>query len=525
MFKKCLTALGITAGALILGSCGGGGDTYTIFLYQENVVYDENMPVFQRANEYAGIELEGILQTYDTNYDSVYTLQAADIDLVVNDQDTIEASALREGMFADLTNLIEEHAPNLKAYFDANPEQKEWATASDGKIYGIPFYTDGLTAKGYFVRLDWVRILRDNNKLPKGISGSTDEELKASLDNMTVATFEELLKAFVDNKNLINPTATGWYPYFDRDTDFVISELAALWGGTADYYLDENGKVHYGILEDEFHDALNHIIDWAAKGIINTEILNESTDDKRVTYYAQNSGGVTHDWIGTTYSFNSDVYASNLVEDFEVYCFLPPIREDGTRLEPTTRKLIGNVTAINADLPEEDQINLIKWIDFFFTEEGKNLSNWGVEGEDYTVEADGSFKYTENIINDNATALANLYARGAQLQAPGVQDFAYEEAWLSPEAAKAMEDYDQYLNKGYNDLIYPNAKLLTTDYTAVNAAKSSIAELLNQNVATWIKRGTAISDQEWNLFKQSIQSAGSQNVIDVLQRIVDEKNK
>ena len=95
MFKKCLTALGITAGALILGSCGGSGDTYTIFLYQENVVYDENMPVFQRANEYAGIELEGILQTYDTNYDSVYTLQAADIDLVVNDQDTIEASALR----------------------------------------------------------------------------------------------------------------------------------------------------------------------------------------------------------------------------------------------------------------------------------------------------------------------------------------------------------------------------------------------------------------------------------------------
>ena len=135
------------------------------------------------------------------------------------------------------------------------------------------------------------------------------------------------------------------------------------------------------------------------------------------------------------------------------------------------------------------------------------------------------YKYTDNIINDNATALANLYARGAQLQAPGVQDFAYEEAWLSPEAAKAMEDYDQYLNKGYNDLIYPNAKLLTTDYTAVNAAKSSIAELLNQNVATWIKRGTAISDQEWNLFKQSIQSAGSQNVIDVLQRIVDEKNK
>lgn len=517
MFKKLGIGLTALAGVATLTSCGNKSGNYEIFLHQEGVVYNADMPVFQKANEYAGITLDGVLQNSDTNYDSIYTLYGKDASIVVNDQDTIEATALREGIFADLTSLINDHAPNLKKFFDENPEQKAWATASDGKIYGIPFYTDGSTAKGYFIRMDWVKKLEAANKLPSGVS-ATEE----SLNNLTVANFEALLRAFKENKSLLTDS-DNIYPYFDRDSDFAISELASLWGATADYYLNSNGQVVYGVMEDKFKVALNNIVRWYKDGLIDPEILNESTEDKRVTYYAQDSGGMTHDWIGTTYSFNSDVYAANLVEDFEVLCILPPIREDGNRVEPTTRKLIGNVTAINADLSEDDQIKLIKWIDFFFTEEGKNLSNYGVEGEHYTVEADGSFKYTNKILNDNNTALANLYNIGAQLQSPGVQTFDYELAWLSDEAKEAMEAYEPYLNTGYNDLIYPNVKLDSKDYNSVNTAKSSIAELLEQNVAKWLQRGTTISDAEWTQFVQALKKAGADTVVQTLQKTVDAK--
>ena len=58
-------------------------------------------------------------------------------------------------------------------------------------------------------------------------------------------------------------------------------------------------------------------------------------------------------------------------------------------------------------------------------------------------------------MNDKATALANLYNIGAQLQSPGVQTFDYEEAWLSEPARTAMNMYEsnQYINLKYNDLI------------------------------------------------------------------------
>lgn len=517
MFKKLVMGIAAFTGAFTLASCGGSDSEFTIFLYQEGVVYSDTMPVFQRANEYAGITLEGILQKNDTNYDSIYNLRGKNASIVVNDQDTIEATALREGLFADLTNLIEEHAPNLKAYFDSHPQQKEWATASDGKIYGIPFYTEGETAKGYFVRMDWVKKLEAAGKLPAGLKATQE-----SLNTMTVEQFGQLLRAFKNNKSILTD-ADNIYPYFDRDSDFAISELSSLWGATADYYLDDNGKVHYGVLEDSFRDALNHIIEWYKDGLIDPEILTESTEDKRVTYYAQDSGGVTHDWIGTTYSFNSDVYAANLVDDFEVVCILPPARADGTRFEPTTRKLIGNVTAISSDLSEEEQIKLITWIDFFFSKEGQDLANFGVKDVDYTVAEDGSYVYTDQIVNDNNTALANLYNIGAQLQNAGVQTFAYEEAWLSPEAAQAMEDYVPYLNTGYNDLIYPNAKLSSSDYNTVNTAKSAIAELLEQNIASWLRRGTSIGDSEWSEFVASLEKAGANNVVSILQATIDAK--
>ncbi len=530
MIKKLLTGLAASVGVLTLSACGGSSDTYTIFLYQENTVYSDTMPVFQRANDYAGIELEGVLQRYDSNYDSIYALDGKNADIVVNDQDTIEATALNEGIFANLSDLINaENTPNLYNYFNENPTAKAWATASDGNIYGIPFYTEGDTAKGYFIRFDWVKKLADAGKLPSGV-----EATEESLNNINVDEYEAILKAFKDNKNLlVSSNVTTLYPYFDRDSDFAIQELAALWGSNADFYVDDNGQVQYGLQEDTFRTAMDHIIEWRKLGIIDSKIItNTNNEDKRVTYFAQDSGGSTHDWIGTTYTFNSDVYASNLVEDFELLCILPPIQVDEqgnekmengqpVRVEPTRRKLIGNVTAIKNDLSDEDKIKLLKWIDFFFSEEGQELANFGVEGTDWNWEGDKRV-YTDAIVNDNNTALANLYSIGAQLQAAGVQNFDYEEAWLSTEAADAMEAYAPYLNAGYNDLIYPNAKLTKDNYNTVNTNKSKLKETFDKYVAEWLKGGNPISDASWQAFQSALASDGANSVKTILQARYDE---
>lgn len=518
MKKKLLMTTLLAASAITLASCGGSGSELTIFLYQDGHIYNSEMPVYQRANEYADIKLEGVLQKYDTNYDSIYNLRGKDANLVVNDQDTIEATALKDGIFLDLTDLINEHAPNLKKFFDENPEKKTWATASDGKIYGIPFYTDGQTAKAFFVRQDWVTKLAQNNKLPKGVD-------KDKLNDLTVDQFHDLLLAFKNNKSLLT-TADNIYPYFDRDSDFAISELASLWGATGEYYLD-NGTVKYGAIQPEFRAAMEKIAQWYKEGLIEPDILNKSTEDKRVTLFAQNSGGATHDWLGTTYSFNDDVYKANLVEGFEVVCIAPPTRSDGTKHEPTIRKQIGTVTAINASTSEENQIKLMKWIDFWFTEEGYESLNFGIKDVHFT-KTGSEYKFTDKIINDKNTALANLYNIGAQLQSPGCQTFTYEEAWLSEPAKAAMSLYQDsknadnspYLNVDYNKLIYPNIKLSNEDYQKVNTSRSGVNNVYFDQINKWMKGTQQINDSTWNAYVSAMEKAGTTTITSTLQKYV-----
>lgn len=511
MKKKILAAI-LATSAVTLASCGGGGSSsdLSIFLYQENYIYSSDMVVFQKANEHAGITLKGILQKYESNYDSAYTLRGKNANLVVNDQDTIEATALNEGIFTDLTDLIKEHAPNLQKYLDENPTQKQWATASDGKIYGVPFYTDGQTAKAFFVRQDWVDKLAANNKLPQGVT-------KENLDNMTVVQFEALLTAFKNNKSLLTD-ADNIYPYFDKDNDFAISELASLWGATAEYYLDGQTVV-YGAIQPEFRTAMENISRWYSNKLIEPNILNRSTEDKRVTLFAQNSGGATHDWIGTTYSFNDEVYAENLVEGFKVTCIAPPTRADNTKYEPTTRKQIGKVTAINSKTSEEDKIKLIKWIDYFFTATGKEQLNFGIEGEHFT-KSGSTYTYTDKILNDKNTALANLYTIGAQMQTPGVQTFEYEEAWLSEDAKTAMSKCEPYLNQHYNDLIFPNIKPSKADYSSINTARSAIDNVYLEQINKWLKGTEKINDSTWANYVSKMKKAGTDKVVEILQTYV-----
>ena len=519
MKKKILTTALLAASVMTLTSCGGSGSELTIFLHQDGQIYNSDMAVYQRANEYADITLEGVLQKYDTNYDSIYNLRGKDANLVVNDQDTIEATALKDGIFLDLTSLIAEHAPNLKAFFDKNPEKKDWATASDGKIYGIPFYTDGQTAKAFFVRQDWVNKLADNNKLPNGVS-------KDKLNDLTVEQFHDLLLAFKNNKSLLTK-ADKIYPYFDRDSDFAISELASLWGATAEYYLDDEGKVKYGATQNEFRYAMEQIAKWYSEGLIEPDILNKSTEDKRVTLFAQDSGGATHDWLGTTYSFNDDVYKANLVDGFKVICIAPPTRSDGTKHEPTIRKQIGTVTAINASTSAEDQIKLMKWIDFWFTEEGHDTLNFGIKDVHYT-KTGSEYAFTDKIINDKGTALENLYRIGAQLQSPGCQTFAYEEAWLSPEAKAAMSLYQDsknsdnspYLNVKYNKLIYPNIKLSNEDYQKVNTSRSAVNTVYFDQINKWMKGTQQINNTTWAAYVAAMEKAGTTVITSTIQKYV-----
>ena len=54
-----------------------------------------------------------------------------------------------QGIFLELSDLIDRYAPNIKAMLEANPDVKAAITSLDGKIYGLPYVFTTATTQGH----------------------------------------------------------------------------------------------------------------------------------------------------------------------------------------------------------------------------------------------------------------------------------------------------------------------------------------------------------------------------------------
>ncbi|WP_232313111.1 extracellular solute-binding protein [Paenibacillus sp. P22] len=81
-----------------------------------------------------------------------------------------------QGLFLPLEDLIEQHAPNLKQWFEKNPEVKKAITMPDGHIYSLPYIDTALPYRSIrlYINKTWLDNL--GLQVPK-----TTDELQAAL--------------------------------------------------------------------------------------------------------------------------------------------------------------------------------------------------------------------------------------------------------------------------------------------------------------------------------------------------------
>src|SRR5690606_22694367 len=66
--------------------------------------------------------------------------------------------AISDKVIIPLNDIIEQHAPNFKAYLDANPEMKKEISTDNGTIYAFPALGTGNSnvSSGLVLRKDWL---------------------------------------------------------------------------------------------------------------------------------------------------------------------------------------------------------------------------------------------------------------------------------------------------------------------------------------------------------------------------------
>lgn len=472
--------------------------TASIFYYDKRFQITGDMPVFKKAAELTNVSLQNVAPTGGEDQQA-YNLMLASgelPDIISYKSSDLNAVAL-EGALQPLDDLIAQHAPNLKKFLEERPDIKKAVTASDGKIYVIPFVHDGIAKEGWFLRKDWL------------------DKLKLS-EPKTVEEYYQVLKAFKEQ----DPNGNGKQdeiPFFSRNPLIGIYGLLPLWDSFHDFYM-QDGKVHYGPYEPAYKEGILNLAKWYKEGLIDKEIYTRGNSARDVLFTA-NTGGAVHDWFASTSNFNQSIAGS--VPGFSLLPIAPPASVSGKVQEVSKRDTMnGFGWAISAKA--KDPVLLVKYFDFWWSEEGRRMFNFGIEGETYTL-VDGKPVFTEEVLKQ-PSVVDHLYSKyGSQLNIGAWQDFAYEEQWSNKIAIEGIKMYqdNKYINTEFQ---LPVLNFTPEEQTRLKEIYPPIQTYVSETAQKWVMGGEEI-EGSFDRFVIRLKEMGMDEVLTIYQAAYDRYNQ
>ncbi|MBE7033253.1 MAG: hypothetical protein E7406_03395 [Ruminococcaceae bacterium] len=309
--------------------------------------------------------------------------------------------AAYNGMFLKLDDYIDKFAPHIKAFLEKHPDAEKTIRMynDDGGIYGIPTcYTDRAYNyyDGYFIRKDWL------DKV------DIEERLKNPENIRTIEDWETVLTAFVEQ----DPNGNGkkdevGFSTFAYMTKFVFMPAFDVFNWN--YYLDpDDNEITHGVVEDGMRDFIAMICDWRERGLVNPDYA--TTDQKTLDYL------VLNDQLGAFYcDYNNTAikYVLAAKEKKSSMNLVPVPMVENSKGQARTGKVgkgvVGGTSAL-INSQSKYAVEIVRLFDYLYSPEGNALGNWGIEGETYTVDANGKKHFTEKITGaDNIIDAYNAY--------------------------------------------------------------------------------------------------------------------
>ena len=199
---------------------------------------------------------------------------ATDANMAVTDEETYGP----QGIFLDLTDLIDQYAPNIKAMMEKYPDVKAAMTSMDGKIYGLPYVFHTATVQGHtaFFSEEWMKNV-GVDKVPE----TTDE-----LYDMLVAFKEQDANGNGDPSDEIPFTCVGLTTTI---RDLLIPAFTGLPDGLS-FNLDDEGKVVYAPATEEYKEFLKYANKLYSEGLLDPEFSTQTAQQWQAKVKADQCG-------------------------------------------------------------------------------------------------------------------------------------------------------------------------------------------------------------------------------------------
>lgn len=358
-----------------------------------------------------------------------------------------------EGYLLDMTQYSDA-MPNLQKLMEENPGWAAYQKDENGAIYGLsrcfPSRIGLATGLGTFINLEWLE--------------NVGMEVPTTVDELY-----DVLVAFKEQDANGNGDPSDEIPLgIQIDTgrgsrfEWMLLPAFGIYTNNANrsYCADEDGTVYLGQMTDNYKDYLKYMHRLYEEGLMEPSAYI-ITDEERIDKTANDIYGVFYDYSGLVTAIGGQDEDEN---PYEKYAYITALTSD---YNDTLTFTLGNCgyaemsrTYISADTEYAEEICGL--IDFFLSEEGTLVADYGKEGV--------TFEYTEDAFGNQVPSYINGYTSDTVRL-----DEAFKLIRTSVENSFVEEADDATLDT----MIYEDAAYTYTSQAATEKALRSVEKLVN----------------------------------------------
>lgn len=410
-----------------------------------------------------------------------------------------DLDAYESEVIIDLTDYLAEYAPNYYELINEHPVIGQNVCTDEG--YHLSFFRIYQENGGY----DSISVTQ-GMQIRQDLLDELNMEVPANMDEL-----DTVLHAFRDTCGLSD--AMLLQASVTNMGDTLVSAF-----GIGSAFYNKDGVAMYGPRQDEFKDYLTLLHAWYEAGILNSDFVSYSTNPNDETVIGKVT---TRDGVGVFFSGGNDMKTRReQSEEGMMYVGMPALAgPDGMNhfgLDAAVVK--GSSYYISTQC--EDVELAVQWNDFWYTEDGIIITNFGKEGENYEM-VDGKPQWTDFVTN-NPNGLTQGVVRQAYLMytVQGICMNDNEVGMLDDIAKEAVELWTSSSDRAY---LLPAVSYTTTESTERATLLSDI-NTYNDEVQLQMVIGELDIDEYWDTYQETLTSMGIDRILEITQDALDRFN-
>lgn len=415
-------------------------------------------------------------------------------------------AAVEDGLVQDCTELIKENAPNFMKILNSNEAIRRDAYDDEGIIIRFGGTVPCAEMRG------------------QAFSGPMINKTYLDKANLkpptTIAEWETCLQAFKEMG--VIPFSFGSNNALQGNNN----EFAGAFGvPLGSKFMQIDGKVKFGPMEQGYKQFVELFRKWYANGWLDPDFLTKKGNDVRTEF---ENGKVASSLLHAVIINSAKTTSKQLgIEPVQAIGVPYPVLNKGD--VPHFKAVIPNIdNEMHISSTAKNPVEIIKWLDWFYSEEGKTATTWGIDKDGPYADKYEPTYYTDKDGKKHFTDLMAKNPDGLSLDQAGrkylFRDMSICWDWEQQSTTYADETTKAALktwNTGVDNAWGMPLTLALTQEESNDFTKSftEITTYVNEMTTKFIV-GTESMDH-YDTFLETLKNMGIQKLIDIQQAAMD----